>query len=227
MSLLEVRGLTKQFGRRRVVDCLDLTVDAGEVVGLLGSNGAGKTTALRIVFGLLRANTGRVFFAGIDVSRWPTWRLARLGIGYVAQETSIFRELTVEQNVLAVLEAGCTWRGENAWGDRLQRASDLLDRFGLAKLKDHRAVTLSGGERRRLEIARCLVLEPSLILLDEPFTGIDPESIQQVQAIIHELRDDGIGVLLTDHNVEQTIKMTDRSYVIWSGKFYAHGLPGD
>ena len=227
MSLLEARGLVKQYGRRRVVDGVDFEVAAGEVVGLLGSNGAGKTTSFRMVTGMITPNGGSVGFAGTDVTNWPMYRRARLGMGYLSQETSIFRKLTVEQNLLAILETLPVPTGERARRYRHTVATGLLEQFGLAHLRKSRAITLSGGEKRRLEIARCLVTEPALILLDEPFTGIDPKTITDIQGIVRDLRDAGIGILLTDHNVDQTLKITDRAYVIWEGKVFAHGTPSE
>ena len=225
MALLEARGLFKQFGRRRVVDGVDFTVNAGEVVGLLGSNGAGKTTSFRMVTGLIKPNAGQVLLAGADVTYWPMYRRARLGMGYLSQETSVFRKLTVEQNLLAILETIPVPAGESANRYRHAIAIDLLKQFGLEHLKNNKAMSLSGGERRRLEIARCLVTDPALILLDEPFTGIDPKTIADIQDIVRALRDGGIGILLTDHNVAETLRITDRTYVIWQGKVIAHGSP--
>ena len=225
MALLEARGLVKQYGRRRVVDGVDFTVNAGEVVGLLGSNGAGKTTSFRMVTGLIKPNAGQVFLAGTDVTYWPMYRRARLGMGYLSQETSVFRKLTVEQNLLAILETTPVPAGESAGRYRRKVAGDLLEDFGLGHLKDNLAMSLSGGERRRLEIARCLVTDPALILLDEPFTGIDPKTIADIQDIVRTLRNDGIGILLTDHNVAETLRITDRAYVVWQGKVIAEGPP--
>ena len=225
MHLLEARGLVKQFGRRLVVDGVDLHVNSGEVVGLLGANGAGKTTSFRMVTGLITPNAGQVFFGGTEITRWPMYRRARLGMGYLSQETSVFRKLTVEQNLLAILETTPVPKGQSARRYRHAVAQDLLEQFGLLHLQDNLALTLSGGEKRRLEIARCLVTEPALILLDEPFTGIDPKTIADIQHIVRELRNAGIGVLLTDHNVIETLKITDRSYVVFEGKVIAHGAP--
>ena len=225
MALLEARGLVKQYGRRRVVDGVDFTVNAGEVVGLLGSNGAGKTTSFRMVTGLIKPNAGQVFLAGTDVTYWPMYRRARLGMGYLSQETSVFRKLTVEQNLLAILETTPVPAGESAGRYRRKVAGDLLEDFGLGHLKNNLAMSLSGGERRRLEIARCLVTDPALILLDEPFTGIDPKTIADIQDIVRTLRNDGIGILLTDHNVAETLRITDRAYVVWQGKVIAEGPP--
>jgi lipopolysaccharide export system ATP-binding protein len=225
MALLEARGLAKQYGRRRVVDGVDFTVNAGEVVGLLGSNGAGKTTSFRMVTGLIKPNAGQVFLAGTEVTYWPMYRRARLGMGYLSQETSVFRKLTVEQNLLAILETTPVPAGESAGRYRRRVAGNLLEDFGLSHLANNLAMSLSGGERRRLEIARCLVTDPALILLDEPFTGIDPKTIADIQDIVRTLRDDGIGILLTDHNVAETLRITDRAYVVWQGKVIAHGPP--
>ncbi len=227
MALLEAQGLVKQYGRRRVVNGVDFRVDAGEVVGLLGSNGAGKTTSFRMITGLITPNAGKVIFANIDITRWPMYRRARLGMGYLSQETSIFRKLTVLNNLLAILETLPVPPGERARRYRNEVAMDLLEQFGLDHLKNSLAMTLSGGERRRLEIARCLVSQPSLILLDEPFTGIDPKTIADIQSIVRDLRDQNIGILVTDHNVDQTLKITDRAYVIWDGKVFAHGTPAE
>jgi lipopolysaccharide export system ATP-binding protein len=227
MALLEARGLVKLYGRRRVVDGVDFTVNAGEVVGLLGSNGAGKTTSFRMVTGLIKPNAGQVFLAGTEVTYWPMYRRARLGMGYLSQETSVFRKLTVEQNLLAILETIPTPAGKNATRYRKAVAIDLLEQFGLVHLKNNMALSLSGGERRRLEIARCLVTSPSLILLDEPFTGIDPKTIADIQDIVRALRAEGIGILLTDHNVAETLRITDRTYVVWQGKVIAHGSPDE
>ena len=225
MALLEARGLVKQYGRRRVVDGVDFTVDAGEVVGLLGANGAGKTTSFRMVTGLITPKAGQVFFGGTEITYLPMYRRARLGMGYLSQETSVFRKLTVEQNLLAILETTPVPAGESARHYRRRVAHDLMEHFGLTHLKNNLALSLSGGERRRLEIARALVTDPALILLDEPFTGIDPKTIADIQDIIRNLRNDGIGILVTDHNVLETLRITDRAYVILKGKVIAHGPP--
>ncbi len=198
MPILEVQGLIKYYGRRKVVDGVDFDVDVGEVVGLLGKNGAGKTTSFRMATGQITPNEGRVFFAGNDVTALPMYRRARLGMGYLSQETSVFRKLNVEQNILAILEAMPKYR---SLGRKLTRAerhaktSEVLEKFGLTHLLKNNASRLSGGEKRRLEIARCLVCDPLLILLDEPFTGIDPTTIEDIQTIIRRLRDQGIGIV--------------------------------
>ena len=228
MPLLEVRGLVKYYGRRKVVDGVDFEVDAGEVVGLLGPNGAGKTTSFRMTTGQVTPDGGKVWFTGQDVSRLPMYRRARLGMGYLSQETSVFRKLTVEKNILAILEAMPTCRSLGrrfTRSERWQRTDTVLEQFGLTKVRKNNAARLSGGEKRRLEIARCLVCEPLLILLDEPFTGIDPKTIYDIQQIVLDLRKQGIGILLTDHNVRETLKITDRSYLIKDGKVRTHGRP--
>jgi lipopolysaccharide export system ATP-binding protein len=228
MPLLEVRGLVKYYGRRKVVDGVNFDVDAGEVVGLLGPNGAGKTTSFRMTTGQLTPQGGKVVFAGQDVTRLPMYRRARLGMGYLSQETSVFRKLTVEQNILAILEAMPTCRSVGRplnRTERWDRTDQALEQFGLNRVRKNSAARLSGGEKRRLEIARCLVCEPLLILLDEPFTGIDPKTIADIQEIVRDLRRQGIGMLLTDHNVRETLKITDRSYLIKDGQVRAHGSP--
>jgi lipopolysaccharide export system ATP-binding protein len=228
MALLEVRGLIKNYGRRRVVDGVDFNVDAGEVVGLLGPNGAGKTTSFRMTTGQITPNGGHVIFAGHDVTRLPMYRRARLGMGYLSQETSVFRRLNVEQNILAILEAmpACRSLGRKLTRhERWERTDAVLHQFGLGHVRKNIAARLSGGEKRRLEIARCLVCEPLLILLDEPFTGIDPKTIGDIKEIVRDLRHQGIGVLMTDHNVREALKITDRSYLIKDGKVRTHGTP--
>ncbi len=228
MPILEVRGLVKYYGRRKVVDGVDFEVDAGEVVGLLGPNGAGKTTSFRMTTGQITPHDGQVRFSDQDVTLLPMYRRARLGMGYLSQETSVFRKLTVEQNILAILEAMpvCRSLGRSLnRRERWQRTEAMLEQFGLNQVRKNNAARLSGGEKRRLEIARCLVCEPLLILLDEPFTGIDPKTIADIQDIIRDLRRQGIGILLTDHNVRETLKITDRSYLIKDGQVRTHGTP--
>jgi lipopolysaccharide export system ATP-binding protein len=228
MPILEARGLVKYYGRRKVVDGVDFDVDAGEVVGLLGPNGAGKTTSFRMTTGQITPHGGQVRFNGQEVTLLPMYRRARLGMGYLSQETSVFRKLTVEQNILAILEAMpvCRSLGRRLHRrERWQRTDAILERFGLNRVRKNNAARLSGGEKRRLEIARCLVCEPLLILLDEPFTGIDPKTIADIQEIVRDLRRQGIGILLTDHNVRETLKITDRSYLIKDGQVRTHGTP--
>ena len=228
MPILEVRGLVKSYGRRRVVDGVSFEVEAGEVVGLLGPNGAGKTTSFRMTTGQITPEDGEVLFNGQDVTRLPMYKRARLGMGYLSQETSVFRKLSVEQNILAILEIMPFLRslGRRLTSkERWERTESVLEQFGLTRVRKTTAARLSGGEKRRLEIARCLVCEPLLILLDEPFTGIDPITIADIRQIIHELRNQGIGMLLTDHNVREALKITDRSYLIKDGKVRTHGSP--
>src|SRR5262245_11063253 len=229
MPILEARGLVKFYGYRKVVDGVDFDVDAGEVVGLLGPNGAGKTTSFRMTIGLINPpDGGKVLFNGQDVTTLPMFRRARLGMGYLAQEKSVFRKLTVEQNILAILEAipNCRSMGRPLHHkERWQRTDEVLTQFGLNKVRKNSASRLSGGETRRLEIARCLVCEPLLILMDEPFTGIDPKTIADIQQIVRDLRATGIGILITDHNVRETLKITDRSYLIKDGAVRTQGTP--
>jgi lipopolysaccharide export system ATP-binding protein len=228
MPILEVRELVKYYGRRKVVDGVNFEVDAGEVVGLLGPNGAGKTTSFRMTTGQVTPNAGRVLFNGQDVTRLPMFRRARLGMGYLPQEHSVFRKLTVEQNILAILEAMPASRSLGRHltrAERWQRTNDMLEQFGLNRIRKNNATRISGGEKRRLEIARCLVCEPLLILLDEPFTGIDPITIADIQQIVRDLRNRGIGILVTDHNVRAALKITDRSYLIKDGTVRTHGTP--
>jgi lipopolysaccharide export system ATP-binding protein len=228
MPLLEVKGLVKIYGRRRVVDGVDFQVDAGEVVGLLGPNGAGKTTSFRMSTGQITPNDGVVYFSGQDVTPLPMYLRARLGMGYLTQETSVFRKLNVEQNILAILEIIPFVRSlgrKMTRSERWDRTDQILEQFGLTRVRKNNAARLSGGEKRRLEIARCLVCEPLLILLDEPFTGIDPITIADIRQIVRDLRNTGIGVLLTDHNVREALKITDRSYLIKDGKVRTHGSP--
>ncbi|MGL4512113.1 MAG: LPS export ABC transporter ATP-binding protein [Lacipirellulaceae bacterium] len=223
MPLLEARGLVKSYGRRRVVDGVAFEVEPGEIVGLLGPNGAGKTTSFRMTCGMVDPDAGTVRLAGQDVTRWPMYRRARDGgMGYLAQESSVFRKLSVQNNLLGVMEMlGVDRR------TRRRRCDELLEQFGITKLRRSRAMSLSGGERRRLEIARCLVSQPKIILLDEPFTGIDPVTIDSIQAIVRDLRDTGIAILITDHQVRETLEITDRSYVVKAGRVLCHGRPDE
>jgi lipopolysaccharide export system ATP-binding protein len=221
MSLLRVRGLVKNYGRRRVVDGVDFEVEPGEIVGLLGPNGAGKTTTFRMACGMIEPDAGAVLLADRDVTVWPMYRRCREGgMGYLAQESSVFRKLSVQNNLLGVMEMLGMNRKE-----RRRRCDELLAQLGIEKLKKSKALSLSGGERRRLEIARCLVSDPKIILLDEPFTGIDPVTIASIQEIVRGLRARGISILITDHQVRETLEITDRSYVIRSGQVLCHGRP--
>jgi lipopolysaccharide export system ATP-binding protein len=217
-ALLSVQGLAKAYSGRRVVDGVSIHVGAGEIVGLLGPNGAGKTTSFNMTVGLVRPDAGSVCFDGIDITRLPMHRRARLGIGYLTQEPSVFRKLTVEENLLAILE---TCQGSAA--ERRSRLAHLLDELDLTRLAKSRAYQLSGGEKRRLEITRALVTSPRLLLLDEPFAGIDPIAVYEVQKIVRRLRDRGLGILITDHNVRETLRLVDRAYVIHQGRVLVEG----
>jgi len=222
MLKLQAVELSKSYRGRKVVDDVDLEIAQGEVVGLLGPNGAGKTTTFYILVGLARPDSGRVFLDGDDITDLPMYLRARSGISYLPQEPSVFRQLTVEENLLAVLETLPLTPEQQR--DRLE---ELLAQMGLETVRYNRAYTLSGGERRRLEIARSLVLEPAFILLDEPFSGIDPLTVVDIQRIIADLSRSGIGVLLTDHNVRETLRVTDRAYIINNGKIFRAGPPGE
>ncbi|MCG3137745.1 MAG: Lipopolysaccharide export system ATP-binding protein LptB [Phycisphaerae bacterium] len=220
--ILETNDLIKTYSGRRVVDRVGYTVGEAEIVGLLGRNGAGKTTSFRITVGMIEADSGRVILAGEEVTRQPMYMRARQGMGYLSQEPSIFQRLTVEENLLAILE---TMKGLSR-RERRTRAAELLQRFGLEINARQQARTLSGGERRKLEIARALVTNPQLILLDEPFSGVDPIAVQDLQREIKRLRNEhGISILLTDHNVRETLAVTDRSYIIDEGKVLRSGTP--
>ena len=220
MATLQTRDLTKSFGGRTVVRGVSLEIASGEVVGLLGPNGAGKTTTFSMVVGLTAPDTGRVLLDGEDVTDDPMYIRARKGIGYLPQEPSIFRGLSVEQNILAILETLDT-----NGADRRSRLRELLNELGLSGLAKSPAYTLSGGERRRVEITRALVISPSFMLLDEPFAGIDPIAVSDIQQIIFHLKARGIGVLITDHNVRETLRITDRAYIVHDGVIFRSGTP--
>lgn len=216
--LIETQGLVKEYGKRRVVNGVDLTVHSGEVVGLLGPNGAGKTTTFYMTVGLVQPTEGEVYLEGENVTAMPMYRRARRGIGYLPQEESIFRQLTVEDNLLAILETLPISQEE-----RMQRCDDLLIDFGIEHVRKNVALTLSGGEKRRVTIARALVTSPSVLLLDEPFSGVDPMAVFDIQQIILTLRERGIGVLITDHNVRETLSVVDRAYIICEGRVESQG----
>ncbi|PYO37083.1 MAG: LPS export ABC transporter ATP-binding protein [Gemmatimonadetes bacterium] len=215
---LEAAGLLKSYKGRRVVDDVSLRLEQGEIVGLLGPNGAGKTTSFYMITGLIRPDEGRITLDGHDLSQEPMYRRARLGIGYLAQEPSVFRKLSVEENVLAILETL-----ELPAAQERQRLEGLLDELGIKHLRRQKAYQLSGGERRRLEITRALVTTPKFLLLDEPFAGVDPIAVHDIQTIVAGLRHKGIGVLITDHNVEQTLDIVDRAYIMFEGKVQVSG----
>ena len=216
--LLRTEGLCKSYRGRRVVDHVAVQVRPGEIVGLLGPNGAGKTTTFRMCMGMVKPDEGSIHFHAEDVTSFPIYRRARLGLGYLAQEPSVFRKLSVEANLLAVLEILRIPRAE-----RRARVEELLGEFSLGHIRRSRGEVLSGGERRRLEIARVLAGRPSLILLDEPFAGVDPIAVEEIQEILSRLKDKGIALLLTDHNVRETLHITDRAYILAQGKVLAEG----
>jgi lipopolysaccharide export system ATP-binding protein len=218
VRLLQTDKLAKEYRRRRVVNGVSIHVDAGEVVGLLGPNGAGKTTTFNMIVGLVKPDGGEVSFQGKRITSLAVHQRARLGIGYLTQEPSVFRKLTVEQNLLAILET-CKMRRS----ERRLRLKYLLDELELARLAKNKAYTLSGGEKRRLEITRALVTSPALMLLDEPFSGIDPIAVYEVQKIVRRLRERGLGILITDHNVRETLKLVDRAYLIHRGEVLCEG----
>jgi lipopolysaccharide export system ATP-binding protein len=217
-GLLATESLVKEYRQRRVVNGVSITVAPAEIVGLLGPNGAGKTTTFNMVVGVIRPTEGAVRFQGRDITRLPMHQRARLGIGYLTQEPSIFRKLTVEQNILAILET-CRMKRQ----ERMIRLKYLLDELDMARLAKSKAYTLSGGEKRRLEITRALVTSPKLLLLDEPFSGIDPIAVYEVQKIVRRLRERGLGILITDHNVRETLKLVDRAYLIHKGEVVYEG----
>jgi len=222
MNLLETKGLVKTYNNRKVVDGLSITVGRSEIVGILGPNGAGKTTSFYMVVGIIPAEEGHVYFDQMDITDKPIHDRCHLGMGYLAQEPSIFRKLTVEENILAVLETL-----DISPKERKRRLYSLLEELNIAHLAKSKAYTLSGGERRRLEITRALVTNPSFLLLDEPFSGIDPIVVAEAQEIIKDLKKKGLGILLTDHNVRETLSITDRAYLIADGKVLISGTAED
>ena len=217
---LAASGLVKSYGKRRVVEGVALHVEPGEVVGLLGANGAGKTTTFYMIIGLERPNGGRIRLGDRDITKLPMYLRARLGVGYLPQEPSVFRRMTVAENVLAILETMGMRRCE-----RFKRLEELLEEFGIGHVRNTRGESLSGGERRRTEIARALATEPQFILLDEPFAGIDPKAVDEIQKMILYLRGRGIGILITDHNVRETLGVTDRAYIMAEGRIFRSGAP--
>ena len=219
-TLLDARGLCKSYKSRQVVNDVNLLVGSGEIVGLLGPNGAGKTTSFYMVAGLVRPDTGTVSFCGHDITGWPMHLRARLGMGYLPQEESIFRKLTVEENLMAILET----RRDLSRKEQRAKAEELMERFGITKLRKSQAIQLSGGEKRRLTIARALTTSPKLLMLDEPFAGVDPIAVQDIQHIVASLREtDGLSILITDHNVRETLGIVDRAYILFEGRVIKHG----
>ena len=219
MKQIRAEGLMKTYGGRKVVDGVSVNVQQGEVVGLLGPNGAGKTTSFYMITGMIRSDAGSIYIDGREVSSLPMYKRARLGVGYLPQETSVFRKLTVEENLLAVLEA----RGGLNRRERNEEAERLMEEFKIARLRKSKAYTLSGGERRRLEIARALTTKPDFLLLDEPFAGIDPIAVEDIQSVIFSLRDRGMGILITDHSVRETLATTNRAYIMFEGRVLIEG----
>jgi lipopolysaccharide export system ATP-binding protein len=217
-KVLATEELVKVYGGRAVVNGININVRAGEIVGLLGPNGAGKTTSFYMIVGLVRPNSGRVNFFSEDVTNYPMYKRARLGMGYLPQEESIFRKMTVQQNIMAILQTLPLTKYE-----RRQRCAELLHQFGIEKLAKNVALTLSGGEKRRLTIARSLVTNPSLLMLDEPFSGVDPIAVYDVQQIVVNLRKSGLAILITDHNVRETLSIVDRAYLIFEGRVESEG----
>ena len=215
---IQVKNLVKTFKRRNVVDGVSLRVEKGEIVGLLGANGAGKTTTFYMIVGLERPSSGQVLISDIDIGGMPMYKRARLGISYLAQEASIFRNLTVEENIMSILEYV-----DMDNGAKKQKIADLLEEFHVSHVRERLGSELSGGERRRVEIARCLALEPKFILLDEPFAGVDPIAVADIQGIISYLRERGMGILITDHNVVETLRIVDRAYIMNEGKILVEG----
>jgi len=217
-TILRTEKLVKKYGGRAVVNGVDINLKRGEIVGLLGPNGAGKTTSFYMIVGLVRPNGGRVIFEGEDVTDYPMYRRARMGMGYLPQEESIFRKLTVEENIMAILETLPINKRE-----RKDRCEELLSQFGIEHVARQEALTLSGGEKRRLTIARSLVTKPKLLMLDEPFSGVDPIAVYDVQQIVQNLRDSGLGILITDHNVRETLNIVNRAYLLHEGKVLSEG----
>ncbi len=216
--ILQANDIVKSYGSRTVVDGVSLSVNQGEIVGLLGPNGAGKTTSFYTIVGLVRPNNGNIFLDKINITKLPMYKRARLGVGYLSQEASVFRDMTVEDNLLAVLEMT-----DMNKTDQLNKCEELLQEFGLIKIRRNIGRLLSGGERRRVEIARALVTDPRFILLDEPFSGVDPIAVEDIQNIVWDLKKKNIGVLITDHNVHETLSITDRAYLLFEGKILKSG----
>lgn len=217
---LETENLIKKYKRRKVVNDVSIYVDQGEIVGLLGPNGAGKTTCFYMIVGLIKPFNGRIFLEGSDITEEPMYKRAQQGVGYLAQEASVFRKLSVEDNLRAVLEFTDLSKKEQD-----ERVENLMEEFGLTELRKSKGITLSGGERRRTEIARALAVDPKFILLDEPFAGVDPIAVEDIQQIVTKLKHRNIGVIITDHNVHETLKITDRSYLLFEGSVMKAGSP--
>jgi lipopolysaccharide export system ATP-binding protein len=216
--LLHCKDLIKRYGSRTVVKGVTINVEQGEIVGLLGPNGAGKTTTFYMFVGLIKANNGQIFLDDLDITKEPMYRRAQMGVGYLAQEASVFRRMTVEQNILSVMEMT-----EMTKEQRHEKLEILIDEFGLHKVRKSYGVQLSGGERRRCEIARALAISPKFILLDEPFAGVDPIAVEDIQSIVAKLKEKNIGIIITDHNVHETLAITDRAYLLYEGNILESG----
>ena len=219
---LKANSLIKIYGKRKVVDSVDIEINRGEVVGLLGPNGAGKTTTFYMITGMIKPYSGNIFLDDTDITKMPMYKRALNGVGYLAQEPSVFTNLTVEENIRLVLETTNLTKEEQS-----EKLEKLLDEFSIGRIRDSKSFILSGGERRRTEIARCLVTNPDFVLLDEPFAGIDPIAVEDIQKIIKKLKEKNIGVLITDHNVRETLTITDRSYLLYNGKILKSGTTKD
>lgn len=217
-STIEVRNLYKDFGKKRVINDISLSIQSSEIVGLLGPNGAGKTTTFYIILGLIQANQGAVLIDGLDISTYAMYRRARLGIGYLPQESSVFTKMSVYDNLMAIAETLPVSKSE-----RVSKVDSLLEDFNLTAITKQMAYTLSGGERRRLEIARSILPSPKFLLLDEPFSGVDPISVSEIQEIVLQLKERGIGILITDHNVRETLRISDRAYLVYQGSILSEG----
>ncbi len=218
--ILKAENLVKKYKQRTVVNNVSFEVSQGEIVGLLGPNGAGKTTSFYMIVGLIKPNEGTILLDGLDITKDPMFRRAQKGIGYLAQEASVFRKLTVEDNIMAILEMTKLTKEE-----RLEKLEELINEFSLHKVRKNRGDLLSGGERRRTEIARALAANPNFILLDEPFAGVDPIAVEEIQTIVAKLKKKNIGILITDHNVQETLSITDRAYLLFEGKILESGTP--
>lgn len=220
---LRTEQVIKKYRQRTVVKGVSVNVNQGEIVGLLGPNGAGKTTTFYMIVGIIKPNSGRVFFEDTDITSLPMYRRAQMGVGYLAQEASVFRQMTVANNIMSVLE----FQMDMDRQQREEKLESLLDEFGLQKIRNSKGIQLSGGERRRTEIARALATNPKFLLLDEPFAGVDPIAVQDIQDIVAHLKEKNIGILITDHNVNETLRITDRAYLLYEGSVLHHGTPED
>jgi len=218
--VLRTEDLVKKYGQRLVNDHVSYQVEQGEIVGLLGPNGAGKTTSFYMAVGLVKPNSGKIWLDNLDITRLPMYKRAKLGVGYLAQEASVFRDLSVQDNIIGVMELA---RPQMTQAERREKMEELLEEFSLTHVRKNKGMVLSGGERRRTEIARALAVDPKFILLDEPFAGVDPIAVEEIQGIVAKLKHRNIGILITDHNVNETLSITDRAYLLFEGKILKHG----